>query len=418
MREQATELLVGTPPRGLRRAFAALAHPNYRLWFFGQLVSMFGFWMQGTAQGFLVWELTRDPAYLGYVAFAAGAPSWLFMLWGGLLADRFPRRSILIVTQTVMMALAVVLTVLTFGGAIRPWHILALSFGLGVANAFDAPARMAFVMELIPRADVTNAIALNSTLFNVAVAIGPGVSGAVYAAVGPAWCFAVNAATFLPVIEALRRMRLPPHRPAPRGSSTLADLREGLRYVRGHALIRTLIAAIGMIALFGWAFITLLPAWASAVLGGDAVTHGWLHSARGIGALASALVIAFLGERLCRGRWVSTALFAFPAVVLLFSYVRGLLPALAVIAAAGFALIVLFNLINSLIQTELEDRLRGRVMSVYTLTFFGLVPIGALLAGRVAAWLGEPTTVALSAAPLLLFAALVLPIVPAVRKAR
>jgi MFS family permease len=170
------------------RTFAALRYPNYRLWFQGQIVSLFGTWMQTTAQGFLVFELTHSPAYLGYVGFAAGVPAWLLTLYGGVIADRVPRRTLMTITQTAMMSFAFILAALTFLHIVQPWHILVLSFLLGTANSFDAPARQAFVGEMVDREDLTNAIALNATMFHTATAIGPAVAGATYALFGPAWC--------------------------------------------------------------------------------------------------------------------------------------------------------------------------------------------------------------------------------------
>jgi MFS family permease len=190
--------------RGWHRTFAALKHSNYRLWFQGQLVSLFGTWMQTTAQGFLVFELTHSPEYLGYVGFAAGIPTWLFTLYGGVIADRVPRRTLLTVTQTSMMVLAFILAGLVFSHLVQPWHILALAFLLGVANSFDAPARQAFVGEMVAREDLTNAIALNATMFHMATAVGPAVAGFTYALFGPGWCFTLNGLSFIAVIAALR----------------------------------------------------------------------------------------------------------------------------------------------------------------------------------------------------------------------
>lgn len=170
------------------QTFAALKHPNYRLWFGGQLISLFGTWMQITAQSFLVFELTHSPAYLGYVSFAFGLPSWFFMLYGGVIADRVPRRTLLIITQCSMMMLALILAAVT----VQPWHIVIFVLGLGLANAFDAPARQAFVIELVDREDITNAVALNSTLFNMSSVVGPAAAGVVYMLLGPAWCFTLN----------------------------------------------------------------------------------------------------------------------------------------------------------------------------------------------------------------------------------
>jgi len=176
--------------------FAALQYPNYRLWFIGQLVSLVGTWMQSTAQGFLIFDLTHSAAFLGYVSFAAGVPTWLLTLYGGLIADRVPRRKLLIMTQTTMMVLAAVLAFLSFTHRVQPWHIIVLAAFLGIANAFDAPARQSFVAEMVDRKDLTNAIALNATMFNLGVVVGPAVAGLVYAWLGPSWCFTINSISF------------------------------------------------------------------------------------------------------------------------------------------------------------------------------------------------------------------------------
>ncbi|MBE2228128.1 MAG: MFS transporter, partial [Ignavibacteria bacterium] len=194
-----------------RRTFTALKYPNYRLWFWGQMVSMLGTWMQITAQGFLIYDITRSPAYLGYVGFASGIPTWVFMLYGGVIADRFSKRKVLVITQTIMMLLAAILAILTFLKLVQPWHIILLAFLLGTANAFDAPSRISFVNELVDKPDLTNAIALNATMFNTATAIGPAVAGLAYAFAGPAWCFTINAVSFVGVIAALNKMKLKEH---------------------------------------------------------------------------------------------------------------------------------------------------------------------------------------------------------------
>ena len=201
---------------GVSGTFAALAYPNYRLWFFGQMVSLFGTWMQITALGYLVYEITRSPAYLGYTGFASGLASWIFTLWGGVVADRVPRRRLLVVTQVLSMLLAFLLSALVFAGVVAPWQIILLAFLLGVVNAFDAPARQAFVLEMVDRSVLTNAIALNSTMFNIAISAGPAAGGVVYALLGPAWCFAINGVSFVAVIAALLAMRLPPPPRLPR----------------------------------------------------------------------------------------------------------------------------------------------------------------------------------------------------------
>lgn len=402
-------------PAGLR-PFAAFASRNYRLWFAGQLVSLFGSWMQSTAQGFLVYELTGSPAYLGYVTFAAAAPAWLFMLRAGVIADRVPRRSLLLATQAAMMAVALILSVLTFSGLVAPWQIVVLAFALGVANAFDAPARQAFVSELVGREDLTNAIALNSTMFNTAVALGPAISGVVYAAFGPAWCFLTNAVSFLAVIAALVAMRIEP-RAAGSGEGALrGGLKEGLLFVARHETVRVLIGLISVLSLVGLGFVTLLPAWAKDVLGGDATTNGWLQSARGVGALAAALTIAALGRFTFKGKLLTLGTFLFPTLVLAFAWVRWLPLSLALIVGAGFGLILIFNLCNSLVQEHTPDGLRGRVMSIYSLAFFGFLPVGGLLAGLLAEGIGEVWTITSSAVATLACATLMTAVYPSVRR--
>jgi MFS family permease len=405
------------PQGGLsaRRTFAALQHRNYRLWFAGQLVSLFGTWMQSTAQGFLVFELTRSPAYLGYVGFAGGVPAWIFMLYGGVISDRVPRRTVLLISQTTMMLLAFVLAALTFSGLVRPWHILVLASGLGLANAFDAPARQAFVSELVERGDLTNAIALNATMFNAAFAVGPAIAGVTYHVFGPGWCFAINGLSFVAVIAALAAMRLKPQALLARGASARSHMKEALSYVARDPIIRTLVGLVGIVGWFGVAAMTLLPAWAVTILHGDATTNGLLQSARGVGALAAALVIASLGRFTYKGRLLTLGTFAFPVFLFSFALVRWLPLSLLVLAAVGASTILINNLSNALVQTLVPDSMRGRVMAVYTLTFFGSMPLGALWIGVIAQRVGEPNAIMLAALAPLGVAGLLWALAPKVR---
>jgi MFS family permease len=399
-----------------KQTFTALKYPNYRLWFWSQMFSLFGTWMESTALGFLVFDLTKSPGYLGLVGFASGAPTWLFTLYAGVIADRMPRRRLLIWTQTVMMLLAFAVAGLTFLHWIRPWHILGLAFLLGTANAFEAPARQSFVLEMVDHADMTNAIALNAAMFNSAMALGPAAGGLIYGYLGPAWCFAINGATFIAVIVALKRMTLPPFlRPAIR-TSALADLKEGLHYVANHPLIRTIIGLIGVVSLFGISFITLFPAWAVDVLHGDARTNGFLQSARGLGALVAALLIASLGRFHFRGKLLTLGTFALPVVTAVFALVRWTPLSLLLIFGSGLSHILIFNLSNALVQTSSPDALRGRVMGVYTLTFFGLMPLGALWVGMAAERLGAPATVLSGAGVMLAAAAALAVFMPYLRR--
>ena len=375
------------------QTFAALKHPNYRLWFGGQLISLFGTWMQITAQSFLVFELTHSPAYLGYVSFAFGLPSWFFMLYGGVIADRVPRRTLLIITQCSMMMLALVLATVTFAGIVQPWHIVVFVLGLGLANAFDAPARQAFVIELVDREDITNAVALNSTLFNMSSVVGPAAAGVVYMLLGPAWCFTLNGLSFIAAITALLLMKVKPTHTPHQKTSALSSLKEGVRYVVRDPLIRTLMCLVAVTAMFGFAYITLIPAWAVTILGGDATTNGLLLSARGAGAVLSALLIASLGRFTFKGKLLTSSTFLLPILLIVFALIRSLPLSLLIMLFMGVALLLILNLANALLQTLVPDNLRGRVMSIYSLTHFGLMPIGGLFAGTVAEYAGEPATV-------------------------
>lgn len=376
-----------------QETFAALRHRNYRLWFIGQLVSLVGTWMQTTAQAYLLYQLTNSPLYLGLVGFASGAPSWLFMLYGGLVADRMSRRTLLIITQTTMMLLAFILAGLAFLGLVQPWHIIVLAFLLGTANAFDAPARQSFVLEMVSREDLTNAIALNSTMFNSATAVGPAVAGGIYAWLGPAWCFTFNGVSFIAVIVALAMMRIAPVPRVVRSNSAWEDIRSGIHFVISDRVVRTIIINLGVISLFGMSFATLIPAWAVDVLHGDAATNGFLQSARGVGALLGALMIAVLGSYSLRGRLWTTGSFIFPGMLFVLTITHSLPLSLLALLAVGWGVMIVFNTSNSLVQTRVPDELRGRVMGIYTLVFFGSAPIGAVLAGEAAALLGEAPAV-------------------------
>ena len=397
------------------QTFTALKYPNYRLWFFGQMVSLMGTWMQATAQGFLIYQLTNSPAFLGAVGFAGGIPTWLFMLYAGVVADRMSRRTLMVITQTSMMILAFILAALAFVNRVQPWHIIVLAFLLGIANAFDAPARLAFVLEMVDREDLTNAIALNGTMFNSATAVGPAVAGFAYAAFGPAWCFTLNGLSFIAIIIALMLMKLKPYTAPAHKTSALADLKEGLRYVVSHPTIRVLTVLAGVVTMFGMSFATLIPAWAVTILRGDATTNGLLQGARGAGALISALFIASLGRFRFKGRLLTLGTFAFPALLIVFAFIHSIPLSLLAMVCAGAAMMLINNLNNALMQTQTTDALRGRVMATYSLVFFGFMPVGALLAGAIAESIGEPNTVILGALVTLAFAAFLWVFAPKLR---
>jgi MFS family permease len=405
-----------TSERGLRQTFRALSYPNYRLWFIGQAISLFGTWMQSTALGFLVYELTHSPVYLGYVAFATGVPTWLFTLLGGVASDRIARRTLLIITQNCMMVLAFILAGLTYFGLIQPWQIIIMAFLLGIANAFDAPARLALAPELVERKDLTNAIALNATMFNIATIVGPAAAALVYAYLGPSWCFFLNGLSFVAVIIALIAMKLPEQMENIRRLAAIKELKVGIHYVFLEKTVLSLIIIIGVSSLFGFSFITLLPAWSVEVLGGDVKTNGLLNSARGIGALIAALGIASMGRSILRGRILTIGTFVTPVLLFIFSFILWLPLSLLVIMGIGGGLILIVNLINSLIQTRVSDELRGRVMSIYSLTFFGSMSIGSLIIGEVADFFNEQTALRIGSVALLLCAFIFWFYVPTIRK--
>lgn len=404
------------PKSALERTFTALHYPNYRLWFIGQLVSLAGTWMQSTAQGYLIYELTRSASFLGYVGFVGGIPSWIFTLYGGLIADRFARRTIILLAQSAMMLWAFILAWLVFTHLVQPWHVLVLALLNGVANSFDAPARQAFVVELVDRKDLTNAIALNSTMFNAAAVVGPAIAGAVYAVFGPAWCFMVNGLSYLAVIAALLQMRLQPVEVAPRSGSMVAAVRQGLGFVAHDSVTRILTVNMAILSLFGVSIVTLFPAWSVDVLHGDVRTNGLLLGARGLGAMSGALLLASLGRKSSRGRWWTIGSFVMPVAMVFFALARWLPLSLLLLVFVGWGFMVIANSSNALVQTRVPDALRGRVMSVYTLTFFGGMPLGSLLAGQLADRMGEPTVVLLNAGVVFLMAVLVWLMIPYLRQ--
>ena len=378
-------------------------------------MSLFGTWMQRTAQAYLIFDLTKSSIYLGYVGFAYGLPSWIFMLYGGAIADRFPRRSILLIAQISMMILAFILAGLTITGLVLPWHIVLLAFLLGCANAFDAPARQAFVIELVDSSDLTNAIALNSSMINSAMVIGPAVAGLTYAAFGPAWCFIINGITFIAVIVALLFMKLKAFTPVDKQVSIMLEIKDGLVFAVKKPIIRTLIINLGVLSLAGLGFVTLLPVWAVEILGGDATTNGYLHTARGIGALSGALLIAAIGQLYSKGKLFTVGTIVMPVFLLIFSFTRLLPASFITLIGVGWGFMVMVNLSNTIVQMNLTDNLRGRVMGIFTFTFFGLMPIGSLVNGALADLLGAARTIQINASILFVAAIMLILFFPFIR---
>lgn len=349
--------------------------------------------MQSTAQGYLIYQLTQSPAYLGYISFAAGVPIWFLTLYGGVIADRVPRRTLLFITQIGMMLTALVLALLIFTNQILPWHVLMASFCLGIITAFDGPTRQVFVIELVGKEDLTNAIALNASIFHTATVLGPAIGGIVYALAGPAWCFTINALSYVAILIALRFIKIEPRPRVVRNGSAFSQLREGLSYVARTEPLRTLLIDLTLTIMLGFSVVTLIPAWAVDVLGGDVKTNGLLLSGRGGGALLGALMIAFLGSRRMRGKLLATASFSLPLMLLTFSLIRWIPGSVIAMAGIGWSLIVTANVTNALVQTSVPDEMRGRVMSLYMLILNGGNPIGALITSSAAAQFGAPPVV-------------------------
>jgi MFS family permease len=402
-------LASAAPPaeRGLRFTLRALRHRNYRLFFTGQLVSLVGSWMTSVAMSWLVYRLTHSPLLLGAVGFAGQLPAFLVGPIAGVLVDRFDKRRVLVVTQALAMAQSGALAVLALGGWITVRQVLALALVQGVINAFDVPGRQAFLVEMIEeRADLPNAIALNSSMFNAARLVGPSIGGVVIAAVGEGWCFAIDTVSYIGVIVALLLMRVAARPASARGDTrVLAQLRGGFRYVAASPPIRALLLLVAAVSLMGMPYAVLLPVFASTVLHGGAHTLGFLMAATGLGALLGALYLASRRSVLGLGAVLPRAVTLFAAGVVTFAFSRWEPLSLAALVAAGFGFMVQMAASNTLLQTLVDDDKRGRVMSFYAMAFMGSAPFGSLLAGALAQRLGAPTTLALCGAGLLVAAA-------------
>ncbi len=373
-----------------------MQHRNYRRFFLGQAVSLIGTWMQLVAQAWLVYRLTGSAVLLGTVGFASQMPVFLLSPIGGLVADRHDRRRILLGTQTAAMLLALVLALLTLTGRIQIWQLLALAALLGVTNGFDIPARQSFVVELVGRQDLVNAIALNSSMFNGARIVGPAVAGVMVAAVGEGWCFLANAASYVAVLGSLLALRLPTRtEPAEARTSPLAQILEGWGFVARTGPIRALLLLLGLVSLTGMPYAVLMPVMADDVLHAGARGLGLLMGASGTGALAGALVLARRSSLRGLGGWVAWAALGFGVALIAFSISRRFWLSVLLLLPVGFALLLQMSSSNTLIQSMVPDRLRGRVMSVYSMMFMGMAPLGALVAGALAERLGAPAAIAL-----------------------
>jgi MFS family permease len=374
----------------------ALQYRNFRLFFGGQLISLIGTWMQNVAQSWLVYRLTGSSVLLGMVGFFSQIPVFLLATLGGAVADRHSRHRIVIATQTASMILAFILAALTLTGAIRIWHIFVLAGLLGVVNAFDIPARQSFFVEMVGRADLMNAIALNSSMFNVSRIVGPAIAGLLVAAIGEGWCFFANGVSYIAVIIGLLMMTLEPRQHSPRADSPLAHIVGGFRFVLGNEPVLFLIALVAVSSFAGMPYLVLMPIFADRILHGGAETLGTLMGASGIGALAGALTLASRESLKGLGLWVAASATSFGASLVAFSFSRSYLLSLALLVPVGFSMMIQMGATNTLIQSMAPNELRGRALGVYSMMFVGVAPFGSLLAGFVAGRYGAPLTVAAS----------------------
>jgi len=372
----------------------ALRHRNFKLFFSGQLISLCGTWMQQVAQSWLIYRLTHSSLLLGLVGFAGQIPSFIFGPLGGDVADRFDRRRTIIITQTASMILAFILAALTLGDVIREWQIYVLAALLGIVNAFDVPVRQAFLVEMVAREDLMNAIALNSSMFNGARIIGPAIAGILVAAIGEGWCFFANAVSYIAVIIGLVMMTTPPLARKTLTGSPLLNIVEGFRYVARTAPIRALLLLLGLASFAGMPYTVLIPVFAVDVLHKRARWLGILMAASGTGALIGSIMLAMRSTVRGLGSWVAAAASLFAISAIAFSFSRNIVLSCVLLVFVGIGMMVQTASSNTLIQSMVPDVLRGRVMAVYAMMFVGLGPIGALIAGSLAQHIGAPLTVA------------------------
>jgi MFS family permease len=386
----------GMPARAGRLpvTLRALRHRNFQLFFGGQLISLIGTWMQSVAQGWLVYRLTGSSLLLGVVAFASQIPIFLLSPVGGTVADRYNRHRVVIATQTTSMVLAAILATLTLGHWIKVWELIVLASSLGVVNAFDIPARQSFLVEMVGREDLMNAIALNSSMFNGARVVGPAIAGILVASIGEGWCFFVNAASFIAVITGLLLMKIAPRKKESH-AGIAAHIIEGFQFAQRTTPVRNLLYLVGLISLAGVPYTVLMPIFADRILHGGAWVYGMLMGSAGVGAVLGALTLASRTGVRGLGRIAAFTAAGFGASLVIFAFSRNFIFSLIILVPTGFTLMTQMACANTLIQAMVPDRLRGRMMALYSMMFMGMSPLGGLFSGLLADWIGAPWTVAI-----------------------
>jgi len=380
-----------------RYTFRALRHRNYRLFFWGQLVSLIGTWMQQTAMSWFVYEITNSKFLLGVVSAVGSAPMVLSSVWGGTLADLHPKRSILVATQSAQLVCAFLLATGVWLGFATPSFIIIVAALNGIAMGFDMPARQAFTVEMTNREDLLNAISLNSSIVNGARVVGPSVAGLMIGAVGVAMCFFLNGLSFIAVIAGLLMMRLPPFEAKVHVASAGEHAWNGIMYSMKHPRVRMILVLFLAVGVFGWSYAVLMPAFARDVLGRGANGYGIVMSASGLGALVGALIVATYGHLFTPRRLALGGVWLFSAALFAVSFTKSFVPALALLFVGGFGMLLFFATSNTVLQTIVPDEMRGRVMGVWSLVFGAMIPLGSLEAGSLAHFLGTAFALAFGA---------------------
>jgi MFS family permease len=382
------------PTHRLAHAWRALRHRNFRLFFIGQTTSLMGTWMTRLATSWLVYRLTHSALLLGAVSFSGQIVSCVLQPLAGVMVERLDRRRLLVWTQAAAAVQSLALAALTLSRVITLWEIVALTALQGLINAVDTPARQSFLIQMVDgRQDLSNAIAINSSMANGARLIGPAVAGVVIAVAGEGSCFLIDGLSYFAVIASLLMMRLAPAEPRRHTSTLFEQMREGWDYVRGFPPIRIILVLFAWVMLMGYSYTVLLPVFAAQMLHGGPHTLGWLTGASGLGALISALSLTLRKSVLGLTRMIQIAALTLGAALILFGLSRALWLSLSLMVFAGFGLMQTAQVSNVIIQSLVSDDKRGRVMSFYTMVFFGAAPIGSLLAGLLASRAGAPATV-------------------------
>lgn len=396
VRMNATTNLPSQPQGKWRHAFRALESRNFRLYISGQLISLVGTWMQQMAMSWLLYRLTHSAMLLGVIAFLSQGPGFFIAPFAGMLADRFNRHKILIATQTLSMAQAFALAYLALSGQIQVWHLFYLGVFLGIVSGVDIPVRQAFVLDMLDKPeDLSNAIPLNSSVFNGSRLIGPALAGLAVASVGEGWCFFLNGVSYIAVLVALLCMRLRPHVAQHHAGSYLAGIREGFDYVYQSAAMRAILLLVALVSLVGLPYSVLVPVYAKDILHGGADTLGYLMAATGAGALTGAIYLATRRNVLGLGRVIPMAAGLFGVALLGFAQCHVLWLALLLIYLLGLGMMLQLAASNILLQTLADDSKRGRVMSFYTMSFLGMTPFGSLVVGSAATHIGVSVTLSI-----------------------